>query len=160
MRDYDGFISQWNNFKVLPANIEEFAQLILDNTEGAITELGGGNGLLSARLAAERTVQSIDLVEPFAQGDFSFLCMDGNSLAFFEAIKNEVNLVGRRSLCLFYTPEWMEHVEATSVTTIISQALDSEMGHIIRNAELEAAFLERRGWKTGIKNGHHVIATR
>ena len=163
MRDYDGFISQWNTFHILPPNIQEFADLILDNTEGNITELGSGNGLLAAGLSFTndgRFVQAIDLVQPVALGDYSFLCMDGNSAAFFETIKNETNLVGRRSLCLFFTPEWMDMVEKTAVKTIISQALDSEMGHVLRNAELEAAFLERRGWKTGIKNGHHVIATR
>lgn len=161
MRDYDGFISQWNNFGILPDNIEEFAQLILANTTGDITEVGGGNGLLSARLAKERNVQMVDQIYPMAQGDFDFVRMDARSSEFMDLVKLESNLVGRRSFCLLLSNEWMDQFETTtSVSTIISQALDSEKGHVFRNAEVEALFLERRGWKVEIHDEHYVIAIR
>lgn len=160
MRDYDGYVKTWNTFGLLPDPVQEFVDFVSTMTKTEkIVELGSGNGLASAALAEKFDVTAVDLVEPIAQGEFEFKQIDGFTEQFFELLSEDVTLVARRTFCLFFSREWMDRLNRTNVTTIISEALDNER-HLFKNAEIESKYLKMNGWPTVFVSGKLLVARR
>lgn len=161
MRDYDGFISDWVEARVLPDTLSDFIKFVKRNVDAKtpIVELGCGNGIVASALGCEGyDVTAVDIRFPPVTEPFNFLKADGNSDEFFSLLVPGVVLIGRRSLCLFHGAEWTERLNASPVSKLVIESLNGEK-HRFRTSQIEAEYLKRNGWDVEV-TGMYILATR
>lgn len=148
-KDFDGFIAHWNTLQMVPPNIAPFADFVYENLEtNQVIELGSGSGALTAVLSRklpEISFLALDKLRPIAAGRFEYKNVDGWSDEFFELLTEEVTLIARRTLCLFWSIEWMKKLTESKIQHILIESLDGDK-HFFNSAEVEAAYLRVEGW--------------
>lgn len=162
IRDYDGFIREWNEYGILPPDVEQFLGFVRANTKKSdrLVEIGSGNGLVSAALSADYTVTAVDLIPPPAQGAQRHLRVSPGSTEFFDFIDANCDvLIARRSQVHFYSPIWMKELLNTNVKKMLVESLRNEK-HPIRNQDIEVRYLTKNGWTASPFGDRFVIAKR
>lgn len=162
MRDYNGHIADWNEWGLVPVRHQEFVDFIEERLDDRdVIELGSGNGIISAALARKHRVLAVDRRYPDVQGKFLFMMMDCHGDDFFKAINSADHpaIVGRRSFCIFYSPEWTQRLTDSKAEILLIQSLEGDKGYMVNTSEKECMYLERFGWKTE-RTGDFVCATR